>query len=277
MQNTATITTAQTFEGYFNQNRKQVYVRISGERMGVPTAKNDLVNLFTFDSLKALAQTPYTWLNLNLKEITPAVIKSGKTHTIRNSGAMLEAVALNHTAPTTTATGEGRQMADELHAQIMATPDYLNLKGQIKEVAPQTEPAPALVVSSPVTIADGFYTVQRADGTHITFKIATQSADAGFAPGSRIISTLIGQDNESDYKGFAFLFPSGQVKVWGKMAAKVGDWAELATALISGDWKAAGVKWASQSGKCFICNRKLTTPDSVQAGIGPICADKISF
>lgn len=128
-------------------------------------------------------------------------------------------------------------------------------------------------VSSYAPIGDGYFTVVRADGSHVTFRIHTQAHDKNFAPGEQIISALIGSDNTSDYKGFAFV-KSNQVRVWKSRAGSIGDWADLANALITGDWKAAGVEYAKQSGNCYRCNRLLTTPESIAAGIGPVCAGK---
>lgn len=38
--------------------------------------------------------------------------------------------------------------------------------------------------------------------------------------------------------------------------------------------KAACIAYAKQTGKCGVCNTKLTDPKSIAAGIGPICAKK---
>lgn len=39
-------------------------------------------------------------------------------------------------------------------------------------------------------------------GEHRTFQVKTQDADAKFAPGERIVSLLVGNDNQNDYRGF---------------------------------------------------------------------------
>jgi hypothetical protein len=36
----------------------------------------------------------------------------------------------------------------------------------------------------------------------------------------------------------------------------------------------AGKAYALASGCCYICNRLLTTPESIADGIGPVCAAK---
>lgn len=120
---------------------------------------------------------------------------------------------------------------------------------------------------------DGYYTVVMGDGTYRTFRIHTQDDNAQFARGKRVISYLSGSDNENDYQGFAFLNPDNSVFTWKRYADNT-QLTALATALVTGDHKAAGVTYAKQSGNCYVCNRKLTTPESIDAGIGPVCATK---
>jgi len=52
-------------------------------------------------------------------------------------------------------------------------------------------------------------------GEHRTFQVHTQAEDAGFAPGKRILSLLIGSDNANDYQQFAFVDDFG-IHVWTK-------------------------------------------------------------
>lgn len=62
-----------------------------------------------------------------------------------------------------------------------------------------------------------------------------------------------------------------------------GYWGALATAKLSAvaealnsaeKAQAACIAYAKQTGKCGVCNTKLTDPKSIAAGIGPICAKK---
>jgi hypothetical protein len=43
------------------------------------------------------------------------------------------------------------------------------------------------------------------------------------------------------------------------------------------DPKAAAIAYGKRTGSCCICARELTDPQSVEAGIGPICAEKYAF
>jgi len=127
-------------------------------------------------------------------------------------------------------------------------------------------------------IPDGLYTVKREDETHITFRFRTQKDDDTFAPGQQIVSTLIGQNNEGDYLQWGFVNAhTGGIAVWKSRRDRVNDWPILAHALITGDWQLAGLTYAKASGNCYICNRRLTVPESIESGIGPICAEKIGL
>lgn len=43
---------------------------------------------------------------------------------------------------------------------------------------------------------------------------------------------------------------------------------------IAKDPRAAAIDYGRQLGRCSVCNRELTNPESIDAGIGPICAGK---
>jgi hypothetical protein len=53
--------------------------------------------------------------------------------------------------------------------------------------------------------------------------------------------------------------------------------AEAEILAIAADPKAAAIAYGKQFGKCSVCNRDLTDPESVAAGIGPICAGRYGF
>jgi hypothetical protein len=115
-------------------------------------------------------------------------------------------------------------------------------------------------------------------GNHRTFKIKTQPKDSSFAPGSRIVSMLIGPDNQGDYHQFGFVNDDGSVVVWRSKRGSYGrqsEWDKLGRMLSDLDRYSAKhglqVMW---SATCRKCNRELTTPESIQSGIGPVCAGK---
>lgn len=125
------------------------------------------------------------------------------------------------------------------------------------------------------TIHDGHYTVSTGY-EHRTFRIQTQPADASFAPGKQIIAYLAGSNNSSDYINFAFV--NGRyVNPWKRFQSGYNTIIEAARFLVSpGSHQAeCGKYYAQTSGNCYICNRMLTTPESIAAGIGPTCASRM--
>lgn len=123
-------------------------------------------------------------------------------------------------------------------------------------------------------IHDGFYTVVGYHA-HYTFRLVTNDADAAFAPGKQIISYLTGPCNESDYVAFGFVI-NGRLIVWKRFAQGYERIQAAARFLLSGNPGEHGKAYALESGRCYICNRTLTTPESIAAGIGPTCAGKVA-
>lgn len=130
---------------------------------------------------------------------------------------------------------------------------------------------------------NGKFTLRnRETGEHRTFSVKTQAADARFAPGERVVALLTGSDNENDYTGFGFMKDDGIV-VWKSKRQADGskgayDWyAEmLFTLVVDGGFSPFAEKYElMEETVCRVCNRTLTTPESIQSGIGPICASKL--
>jgi len=65
----------------------------------------------------------------------------------------------------------------------------------------------------------------------------------------------------------------GVLTLWQRFGVDLGD---LTTKLlaIDQDPEAAAVLYGKASGNCSICGRDLTDPESIERGIGPICAGK---
>ena len=126
-------------------------------------------------------------------------------------------------------------------------------------------------------IHNGLYTIRNKEtGNWRTFRIKTQPADAKFAPGERILGLLTGPDNTSSYKGFAFVNDSG-VHLWNryKNDKNLSVYAKMVWALLTIPTHPLQPKYQIDiSKRCLICNRPLTTPESLDTGIGPICAGR---
>lgn len=122
-------------------------------------------------------------------------------------------------------------------------------------------------------IPNGFYTVTLPDGTHRTFRLRTKKLTSRFAPGQRVLGLLVGPDNEKDYDDFSFLDNNGP-RVWARFRG--GEHERLARLL----WRLAtgeeiGGHQVMVSKRCLVCNRTLTTDESLVRGIGPNCWERM--
>ena len=110
--------------------------------------------------------------------------------------------------------------------------------------------------------------------TYVTLKIST--VKNGKLEGKRIVSQLVGSDNVNSYQGFAFVNEDDTIKVWrSKHTDKRQQIAVIVRSLmLYGDQSQFANKVDMKLSKlCMRCNRKLTTPQSIADGIGPICID----
>jgi len=150
---------------------------------------------------------------------------------------------------------------------------------------------------------NGTYTVSWTDSKgaarHYTVKVHT--ARKGKLAGERIISLLTGPDNESSYQGVAFWNDArNAAKVWSRYRSDYSPHATIngtdfpdtfnsierklavflaltlktpATDDAHGHWIGEGFRVQAAT-RCVVCNRKLSTPTSISAGIGPECASR---
>lgn len=136
-----------------------------------------------------------------------------------------------------------------------------------------------------VEILNGTYTISN-DGEHLTYKIHT--VQRGPLQGKRIIKF---QAEYQGFSGFAFLTASGHVKVWRRFLDQEGRneryivWAkhllqilrdEVGTNDITEAQTIDGVLYRVQrTVACRRCNRELTNPSSIDAGLGQECAGHV--
>ena len=133
-------------------------------------------------------------------------------------------------------------------------------------------------------IFDGTYTIEnKPKGTHRTFKIGMVRNPGSGIAGQRVVALLAGPDNNSDYSPFAFLDDEG-IKVWKRKRGTPGRpslfdlYAAILWSLCRDDddaeaWREKGAELLIE-GRCMVCGRKLTDPDSIRTGIGPVCLSK---
>jgi len=137
-------------------------------------------------------------------------------------------------------------------------------------------------------IPSGIFTVSGPFG-HRTFSIERQSEKAEFKPGKRIIYLLVKHDNELDWKPFGDVHDGvvrWPINVWLKIRQSPdGDdfvfYAERLTHMIVGGFRRfigpdgqSHTYQLMMSRRCFRCDRRLTTPESIASGIGPECSKK---
>jgi hypothetical protein len=122
--------------------------------------------------------------------------------------------------------------------------------------------------------------VSKKTGTRFTYQI--RQADSGNDAQTDLyfIGLLRGPNNEADYS-YLGRIAKGRVYI-GRKVPKPGDVGRSAPSALAFDYAWQNLErgripdlleiW--HEGKCGRCNRKLTVPASIAAGIGPECAAK---
>jgi hypothetical protein len=112
-------------------------------------------------------------------------------------------------------------------------------------------------------------------GAHKTFKVTKSKNGDNF-----FVGALIGPNNLTDYLYIGYIRKGQDGRLW-LNAGKKGkptrpDYRGLDILLRSVNQGAIhpGLT-VHHEGRCCRCGRVLTTPESVQTGIGPICAEKV--
>lgn len=151
---------------------------------------------------------------------------------------------------------------------------------QAQAQAPGTTPSSNWIIPVDHDIPSGRYTcVWEIDGKqdYVTLRISDNEwAAANQTPGTRVVEYLFGPNNDAEYKGFAFLtpMPKPTIRLWKRHVG--AERLEIACRILAlGDYRLLGKAYAMMSGNCYVCGRTLTTPESIEAGIGPICAERV--
>lgn len=120
------------------------------------------------------------------------------------------------------------------------------------------------------------FTVSNPDGEHYTFKISHKEKTPFF------VSVLTGPDNLSDYTYLGIYHPGNKAVILTKKSkykegttpVKVIRWA--IEKVVAGEAPPEGYS-IQHEGRCCRCGRVLTTPESIEAGIGPECIKKVGY
>jgi len=117
-----------------------------------------------------------------------------------------------------------------------------------------------------------FTIVNTKTGNRFTYKVVSKEVSEGRT--LYFVSVLTGSDNNKDYSFLGTIFDNGQY-YHGKrsriskdaQSAKAFQW--LLNRLDS--HTDLGPVEAYHEGRCGRCGRKLTTPESIKSGFGPVC------
>ena len=126
---------------------------------------------------------------------------------------------------------------------------------------------------------NGIVTVtSRATGEHRTLRIVTQKDDATFMPGQRLVQLLTGPDNGTDYRSIGLIGSTHrretEVVLWKKHRKSRTH--QFYARYLEAPEKYTEKVHVTFEGRCRKCSRRLTTPQSVKSGIGPVCESRVT-
>jgi len=125
-----------------------------------------------------------------------------------------------------------------------------------------------------------FTLVSTATGTRYTYQVTKARGNKTTAPW--FVSVLTGSDNEHDYSYMGCIFPDKPHTLRHTAKSRVTAEAPSAKAFA---WYLAKLAEASEqahrvefwhAGECGRCGRELTDPNSIESGLGPVCAGKVA-
>jgi len=128
-----------------------------------------------------------------------------------------------------------------------------------------------------------FTLVSGATGARFTYKVRAHLNEDGEQSGRWFVSVLQGPDNTSHYGYLGTIFDKGRwgFKFYHGKKSKISRSAPSALAF-AWAWERLAASYLPDnleffhSGNCCRCGRKLTVPESIETGIGPICAEKMA-
>jgi hypothetical protein len=117
--------------------------------------------------------------------------------------------------------------------------------------------------------------VSKATGTRFTYKVSAPRSEGPDAK-VRFVGVLSGPDNTSDYRYLGYLRKQGGGWQYchGGRKARITEVAPSAKAF-EWFWRHADSPKVEvlHAGRCGRCNRQLTVPESIETGLGPVCAE----
>jgi hypothetical protein len=151
----------------------------------------------------------------------------------------------------------------------------------------------------PVKIQNGTYTIAHEERGSFIVKLYTVTDDRSDLKGKRIVALQVQPGSErfdgvgfwDEEKRFVFIWRKHRSMPdrvpsmdgiswwprWNSIEKRVAIWLDMnlrgATAEEHGVWFNAGYR-QHREGRCWVCNRLLTDPESILMGIGPVCAGR---
>lgn len=117
--------------------------------------------------------------------------------------------------------------------------------------------------------------------SHYTWKVTYKEGTNGYKD-TYFASLLTGPDNESDYTYLGIVSPLGDLRT--TRASKLPEDSQPVKLLKRVIWcvcndqgdriQSAEFK-LHHEGRCGACGRKLTTPESCESGLGPVCSGRL--
>jgi hypothetical protein len=123
-----------------------------------------------------------------------------------------------------------------------------------------------------ITGGDAVFTlVNPRSGARFTYRVRTKERDDGKV--LYFVQVLVGPNNTEDYRFLGTIFPEGRY-VHGKKSPISPDAPSAKAFAWLWDHMENPVVEVWHEGKCSRCHRALTDPESIQRGLGPICAER---
>lgn len=110
-------------------------------------------------------------------------------------------------------------------------------------------------------------------GRHFTFKISAPKGEKDSKV--RFVSVLAGPDNTSNYR-YVGMIRDGRL-----VPTRASKYSPAAQCFRAFDWALVALRKGNNTeldvfhhGRCCQCNRKLTHPESIETGVGPVCGGR---
>jgi hypothetical protein len=123
-----------------------------------------------------------------------------------------------------------------------------------------------------------------ASGGHYTYRVRQAKDTEGNPLRRYFVSLLVGPDNNTAYEYIGLLEHHASGKL-GFRLTRASKTSYQAPSTRGFHWLVACINTERDiseqaellhSGRCGACGRKLTTPESIQSGLGPVCASRVA-